>query len=193
MCSCRDSFGTYRRKYTDAPYVRWPGTSYRRGSDTRSSCGCVLTCCIPCNTLGSPCILSHVRHCHRNRRPCFDVPRPGLVRTSHNHWQDPRRAQACDASIARRAVRACDPRCMCQCQKGACAEGPGAHGGADGTSRRARPFKLVKRCFKYEAAPLLSTGEFTVALAGQELSRAPDADTYTEMAPVISLKSECQL
>ena len=80
---------------------------------------------------------------------------------------------------------------MCQCQKGACAEGPGAHGGADGTSRRARPSN--QEGVLYEAAPLLSTGEFTVALAGQELSRAPDADTYTEMAPIISLKSERQL
>jgi hypothetical protein len=77
--SSRDLFGPCRRKYTDAPYVRWPGTWYRRGSDTRSSCGCVLARRIPCNTLGNPCILSHVRHCHSNRRPCFDLNFPFLI------------------------------------------------------------------------------------------------------------------
>ena len=72
-CSSRDSFGTYRRKYTDAPYVRvqWPGTWYRRGSDTRSCCDGVLTCCIPCNSLGNPRILSHVKQSHSKRRPWF--------------------------------------------------------------------------------------------------------------------------
>jgi hypothetical protein len=62
-----------------APYVRWPGTWYRRDSDTRSSCGCVLTCCIPCNTLGNPRIPSHVRQSHSKRRPCFDLNFPFLI------------------------------------------------------------------------------------------------------------------
>ncbi len=75
-CSSRDSFGTYRRKYTDTPYVQWPGTWYRRGSDTRSSYGCVLTCCIPCNTLDNPRIRSHVRQSYNKRRPCFDLNFP---------------------------------------------------------------------------------------------------------------------
>jgi hypothetical protein len=50
----------------------------QRGSDTRSSCACVLARRIPCSSLGNPCILSHVRHCHSNRRPCFDVNFPYL-------------------------------------------------------------------------------------------------------------------
>jgi hypothetical protein len=75
-CSSHDLFGTYRRKCIGEPNVRWPGTLYRDGSYTRSSCDGVLTCCIPCNSLGNPCILSHVRHCHSNRRPCFDVNFP---------------------------------------------------------------------------------------------------------------------
>ena len=78
-CSSRDLFGTYRRKYTDAPYVQWPGTWYRRGSDTRSCCDGVLTCCIPCNSLGNPCIPSHVRHCHSKRRPWFYLNFPFLM------------------------------------------------------------------------------------------------------------------
>ena len=61
------------------PYVRWPGTWYRRDSDTRSSCGCVLTCCISCNTLGNPRIPSHVRQSHSKRRPCFDLNFPFLI------------------------------------------------------------------------------------------------------------------
>ena len=72
-CSSHDSFGTYRRKCTGAPYVRWPDTWYRRGSDTRSSCGCVLTCCIPCNTLDNPRIPLHVRQSHNKRRPWLDL------------------------------------------------------------------------------------------------------------------------
>ena len=78
-CSSRDSFGTFRRKYTGVPYVRLHGTWNRCGSDTRSSCGCVLTCCIPCNTLGNPRIPSHVRQSHSKRRPCFDLNFPFLI------------------------------------------------------------------------------------------------------------------
>ncbi len=77
-CSSHDAFGTCRRKCTGALYVRLFGIWYRRDSDTRSSCDGVLTCCIPCNSLGSPCIRSHVRHCHSKRRPCFDLNFPFL-------------------------------------------------------------------------------------------------------------------
>ena len=79
MFSSHDLFGTYRRKCTGAPYVRLHGTWNRRDSDMRSSCGCVLARRIPCNTLGNPRILSHVPHCHSNRRPCFDLNFPFLI------------------------------------------------------------------------------------------------------------------
>ena len=70
-CSSHDSFGTYRRKCISVRYVRWPGTWYRRGWDMRSSCACVLTCCIPCNSLGNPYIPSHAHQNHSDHKPCF--------------------------------------------------------------------------------------------------------------------------
>ena len=42
-CSSHDSFGTYRRKCTGAPYVRLHGTWNKCGSDTRSCSGTVLS------------------------------------------------------------------------------------------------------------------------------------------------------
>ena len=70
-CSSHDSFGTYRRKCTGAPYVRLHGTWNKCGSDMRSSCGCVLTRRIRCNSLCSPCILSHAHQNHSDHKPCF--------------------------------------------------------------------------------------------------------------------------
>ena len=40
---------------------------------------CVQTQRIPCNTLGIPCIPSHVRQSHSKRRPCFDLNFPFLM------------------------------------------------------------------------------------------------------------------
>ena len=75
-CSSHDSFGTYRRKCTGVPYVRLFVTWYRRDSDTRSCCDSVQTRRIPCNTLGSSRILSHVRQSHSKRRPFFNLNFP---------------------------------------------------------------------------------------------------------------------
>ena len=72
ICSWHDSLGTYRRKCIDAHYDRLHGTWYRRGSDTRSCFGRVLTRRIPCNTLGTLCRMLRVRQNHSDHRPCFD-------------------------------------------------------------------------------------------------------------------------
>ena len=78
-CSSHDSFDTYRRKCIGVRYVRWPCTWYRRGSDMRSSCGCVLARRIRCNSLCSPCIPSRARQSHSKRRPCFEFNFPFLI------------------------------------------------------------------------------------------------------------------
>ena len=70
-CSSHDSFGTYRRKCTGAPYVRLHGTWNKCGSDTRSCCESVQTRRIPCSTSGSYCILSHAHQNHSDHKPCF--------------------------------------------------------------------------------------------------------------------------
>jgi hypothetical protein len=74
ICSSHDSFGTYRRKCTGAPWLH--GTWNRCGSDTRSCCESVQTRRILCHTLGNPRILSHVQQSHSKRRPCFDLNFP---------------------------------------------------------------------------------------------------------------------
>ena len=70
-CSSHDSFGTYRRKCTGAPYVRLHGTWNKCGSDTRSCCESVQTRRIPCSNSGSSCILSHAHQNHSDHKPCF--------------------------------------------------------------------------------------------------------------------------
>ena len=70
-CSSHDSFGTYRRKCTGAPYVRLHGTWNKCGSDTRSCCESVQTRRIPCSISGSSCILSHAHQNHSDHKPCF--------------------------------------------------------------------------------------------------------------------------
>ena len=74
ICSWHDSLGMYRRKCIDAHYDRLHGTWYRRGSDTRSCFGRVLTRRIPCNTLGN---------CHTTLDPvaCAAAAEPRLVQT----------------------------------------------------------------------------------------------------------------
>jgi hypothetical protein len=60
-------------------YVRLHGTWDKCGLDTRSCCESVQTRRIPFNTLGIPCIPSHVRQSHSKRRPCFDLNFPFLM------------------------------------------------------------------------------------------------------------------
>ncbi len=54
------------------------GTWNKCASDTRSCCESVQTRRIPCNTLGNPRILSHVRQSHSKRRP-FELNFPFLM------------------------------------------------------------------------------------------------------------------
>jgi hypothetical protein len=71
ICSSHDSFGTFRRKGTGAPYARLHGTWNRCGSDARSCCESVQTRRIACSISGSSCILSHAHQNHSDHKPCF--------------------------------------------------------------------------------------------------------------------------